>query len=97
MIHISSDRETAIARITEIVETVMGKNSLLQEKLDRDEMVEILSTLLDKVSPAEILATDEIELTGRIHRFLVREAVAGTLNDFTPEEMKVFDAAVARR
>ncbi|MBP0010177.1 MULTISPECIES: hypothetical protein [unclassified Roseofilum] len=40
---------------------------------------------------------DESELTERVERIMVTESVAGTLNDLTPEQMAIFDAAVEGR
>ncbi|NET74411.1 MAG: hypothetical protein F6K62_26930, partial [Sphaerospermopsis sp. SIO1G2] len=40
---------------------------------------------------------DEEDLINRINGILVLHSVAGTLNDFTPEEMAIFDEAVKRK
>ncbi len=42
-------------------------------------------------------AIKEHDLTRRISKILTLEVVAGTLNDLTPEEIAIFDAAVARK
>ncbi len=53
-------------------------------------------SLLDKFSPDFIKAIFDNELVNRIDSILVVEAVSGTLNDLTPEQMEMFDAAVKR-
>ncbi len=42
-------------------------------------------------------AIDDNDLTDRIDSIFVLEAVSGTLNDLTSEQMKIFDAAVEVR
>ncbi len=42
-------------------------------------------------------AIDESELTRRIRKIMTFHAVAGTLNDLTPEQIKIFDEAVEGR
>ncbi|WP_442946733.1 hypothetical protein [Nostoc sp. NZL] len=37
------------------------------------------------------------DLTDRIDSILILEAVSGTLNDLTPEQIAIFDAAVEGR
>jgi ATP-dependent helicase/DNAse subunit B len=64
-------------------------------KLDQYEMAEMLIELFSRFSPEEMRTIKEHDLTRRIDKILVLEAVAGTLNDLTPEEIAIFDAAVA--
>ncbi len=40
------------------------------------------------------MAITDNQLTDRIDSILVLEAVSGTLNDLTPEEIKIFDEVV---
>jgi hypothetical protein len=54
-----------------------------------------LIELFSRFSPEEMRTIKEHDLTRRIDKILVLEAVAGTLNDLTPEEIAIFDAAVA--
>jgi hypothetical protein len=64
-------------------------------KLDKYEMTEMLINLFSRFSPEAMRGIKEHDLTRRIDKILVLEAVAGTLNDLTPEEIAIFDAAVA--
>ncbi|MEH2122967.1 hypothetical protein [Nostoc sp.] len=52
---------------------------------------------MDKFSSEFINALSDGELTDIIDSILVIEAVSGTLNDLTPEQIEMFDAAVERR
>ena len=90
-------RYIAIARLSKIVDKLIQDNSLYQERLDKQEIIQHLVNLLDRFSPEFINALSDGELTDRIDSILVIEAVSGTLNDLTPEQIEMFDAAVKRR
>jgi hypothetical protein len=55
----------------------------------------MLINLFSRFSPEAMRGIKEHDLTRRIDKILVLDAVAGTLNDLTPEEIAIFDAAVA--
>ncbi|MEH2453399.1 hypothetical protein [Nostoc sp.] len=84
-------------RISAIVEKLIKGNSLYQVKLNQQEMIEILVELFGQFSPEEMRDLTEHELTRRIDKILVLEAVSGTLNDLTPEQIKMYDEAVKRK
>jgi len=90
-------KDTVISRISGIVDKLMQGEDLFRERLDKNEVMQIFSSLLERVSPEKLLSLDDSELTARVDRVMVREAVAGTLNQLTPEQMKIFDAAVKGR
>ncbi|MBD2530853.1 hypothetical protein H6G97_15210 [Nostoc flagelliforme FACHB-838] len=83
--------------ISPIVEKLIKGNSLYQVKLNQQEMMEMLVELFGELSPEEMRAITEHELTRRIDKILVLEAVSGTLNDLTPEQIKMYDDAVKRK
>ncbi|MTJ50727.1 hypothetical protein [Dolichospermum sp. UHCC 0259] len=84
-------------RISHVVDKLFRGSSFYMVKLDQYEMTEMLIELFGRFSPEEMRAIKEHDLTRRISKILTLEAVAGTLNDLTPEEIAVFDAAVARK
>lgn len=84
-------------RISPIVENLFKKNSLYLVKLKKREMIEMLVQLFSRFSPEEMRAIKEDDLTERIDKILVLEAVSGTLNDLTPEQIKMYDEAVKRK
>ncbi|MBF2008257.1 hypothetical protein ACF3DV_10850 [Chlorogloeopsis fritschii PCC 9212] len=94
MQEVTSYNQELINRISPIVEKLFQTNSLYQVKLDKQEMIEMLVNLFGKFSPEEIRAIPENQLTRRIDKILVLEAVSGTLNDLSPEQLAIFDAAV---
>jgi uncharacterized membrane protein len=97
MQQVSEQRKEAIARISTIVDKLIAGNSLYQERLEKKEIMEILVNLVDKFSTEFVTAISDNELTDRIDSILVIEAVSGTLNDLTPEQMKMFEQAVKRK
>ena len=84
-------------RISHVVDKLFRGSSFYMVKLDQYEMTEMLIELFSRFSPEEMRAIQEHDLTERISKILTLEAVAGTLNDLTPEEIAIFDAAVARK
>ncbi|MBD2778837.1 hypothetical protein [Iningainema tapete] len=97
MQEVSTNRQEAIARISAIIEFLIEGNDFYKEKLDKEAMVQHLTTFVDKFSPDYVQSIPDNDLTNRIDRILVVEAVAGTLNDLTPEQIKMYDEASARR
>ncbi|YAF97803.1 MAG: hypothetical protein AB3A66_09175 [Nodularia sp. CChRGM 3473] len=82
-------------RITPIVDQLINSNSLYQVKLNRQEIIEILVELFEQFSPEEMRAINDYEMSRRIRKILTLEAVSGTLNDLTPEQIATFDAVVS--
>jgi hypothetical protein len=97
MQEISSQRDVLIAQILPIVEKLFQDNNLYQLKLDKQEMIEMLVNMFGQFTPEEMKAITEPDLTRRIDKILVLEAVSGTLNDLTPEQIKMYDEAVKRK
>ncbi|MBN3894256.1 MAG: hypothetical protein HWQ41_02970 [Nostoc sp. NOS(2021)] len=97
MQEVARERDIAIARISKIVDNLIQGNSLYQERLDKQEIIQHLIRLLDKFSPEFINVLSDGELTDRIDSILVIEAVSGTLNDLTAEQIEMFNTAVERR
>ncbi|MFK0732506.1 MAG: hypothetical protein ACFKPT_19925 [Gloeotrichia echinulata GP01] len=84
-------------RISPIVDNLFKSNSLYLVKLKKWEMMEMLVDLFGRFSPEEMRAIKDEDLTRRIDKILVLEAVSGTLNDLTPEQIKMYDEAVKRK
>ncbi|NEU71197.1 hypothetical protein PI95_001030 [Hassallia byssoidea VB512170] len=94
MQEVSNSTQEVFNRISPIVEKLFTNSNLYIERLNKQEMVEMLVNLFSKFSPEEMKAIPENELTRRIKKILTLEAVSGTLNDLTPEQIKIFDEAV---
>ncbi len=81
-------------RIAAIAHHLIDNKPLLQERLDREEFVPFLVNFFGELSVEELEAISEPDLRDRIEGISVTHAVAGLLNDLTPEQMKAFDEAV---
>ncbi|MBE9056399.1 hypothetical protein [Sphaerospermopsis sp. LEGE 08334] len=81
-------------RISTLVDKLFQGSSFYKVKLDQYEMTEMLIELFGRLSPEEMRAIKEHDLSRRIGKILTLEAVSGTLNDLSPEEIAIFDAAV---
>lgn len=97
MYEVSQEKDVFLVRISQIVDNLIDNNSFYQEKLDKNEMVPDLVDLFKQFSLEEFITIDDDDLTHRIDNILTLEAVSGTLNDLTPEQMKMFDEAVEGR
>ena len=94
MTQASLEKNTALQRISEMIDNIMESKSIYQ-KLDRDKLIETFSKLLNKISPKEIIYLDNQELTKRIEGVMTVEAMSHLLDDFTPEQIEIFEAGVA--
>lgn len=97
MYEVSQEKDVFLVCISQIVDNLIDTNSFYQEKLDKNEMVPDLVDLFKQFSLEEFITIDDDDLTHRIDNILTLEAVSGTLNDLTPEQMKMFDEAVESR
>ncbi|GAA6615462.1 hypothetical protein [Scytonema sp. NUACC26] len=97
MHEVYSERNVAIVRISMIIEKLIEDKSLYREKLDKEGMIQHLAKFVDKFSPEYVKSLPDDELINIIDSILVIEAVAGTLNDLTPEQVKMYDEAVEGR
>jgi len=86
-----------VNRISPIVENLFKGNSLYQVKLNQQEMSQMLVELFGQFSSEEMREIKDDDLTDRIDSILILEAVSGTLNDLTPEQIAIFDAVVEGR
>ncbi|MBD2628217.1 hypothetical protein [Trichormus variabilis] len=83
-------------KLPEIIETLIDNNPLYQENLDKQAMIENINRTFDPVAVPDVNSISEEELTKRIKRILSLHLVSGMLNDFTPEQMQIFDESVKR-
>ncbi|MBD2337897.1 hypothetical protein H6G64_13040 [Calothrix sp. FACHB-156] len=97
MPEVANYHQELINRISPIVEKLIKGNSLYQVKLNQQEVIEKLIELFGQFSSEEMSAITEYELTRRIKKMLTLEAVSGTLNDLTTEQVAIFDAVVEGR
>lgn len=83
-------------KLPAIVNNLIDNNPLYQENLDRQEMLKIINHTFDPLAVPDVNNISEEELTKRVKRILSLHLVSGMLNDFTPEQMQLFDESVKR-
>lgn len=97
MQEVFEEKEILLSHIGQIVKNLIQGNNLYQERLDTDEMIQLMVNLFNRFSTEELKAITNDDLVKRIDSILVLEAVSGTLNDLTPEQIKMYEEAVERR
>lgn len=91
-----TNHQTNSQKLTQIVETLIDNNPIYQENLDRQEMILMINQNFNPVAIPDLNSISEEELTKRIKSILSLNLVSGMLNDFTPEQMRLFDESVKR-
>ena len=94
MLKLSDSSVDVLDRILEIV-THLFQTEILFKNLKQDGVMKIFSELLENPNWIEFQAWDEERLVRNADWVMAVEATAGLLKDLTPEEMEIFDAAVA--
>ncbi|KAF3885562.1 MULTISPECIES: hypothetical protein [Nostocales] len=97
MQEVSNYNQELTNRISPIVEKLFQGSSFYTVRLKKQERITDLVNLFGELSPEDFRTISEEELTSRIKKLLTLEAVSGTLNDLTPEQIKIFDEAVERK
>ncbi|MBZ8180001.1 hypothetical protein [Oscillatoria salina] len=88
------EKELALSRILQIVEQIMESDPWFQERLKKNEIMQVMNSLFNSVSPEETLKIDLEDLTKKISKIMTLEATAGTLNELSSEQIEIFDAFV---
>lgn len=96
MTQVSVEKDTALSRISEIVEDSI-QNEKVFHNLDKAKLIKIFSNLLDKTSPTKVLSLDNEELSDRVTGVMAIEAMSHLLDDLTEEEKEIFFDAVEGR
>lgn len=90
-----------VARLSSKIEKLMPSDRLFEERLDKDKMISIAIAMFaseipeDKRQPLETINDEDLE--NILSDVMVIEAISGTLNDLTPEQIATFDRVVQRR
>ncbi len=91
-------KNTALNRISKIVDQVFKESEIFREEVDKAEFMQHFSDRIENgLAPTELIAITEEELTQWIKQYMAIDALSGLLSDLTPEEMEIFDAAVEGR
>ncbi len=97
MTQASTEKNTVLKRISEMIDQVMENDSLDQEELDRDELIQTFSKILDRVSSQILLPLNDERFKKRVRTVMATELLSTILDDFTAEEKEMFNAVVEGR
>lgn len=91
-------QESMIKRIEKVVSIVMEERPLFKEDLDYGEMVKLLVKLFEDNLPFdEFNSMSDEELKQHSSGILALEVLSKIGEDFTPEQMTIFDEAIKRK
>lgn len=74
----------------------MESDSLDQE-LDKNQLIQSFSTLLDKVSPQMVISLDDERLKKKVRGVMSIELFSTIFDYLTPEQIEMFNAVVEGR
>jgi hypothetical protein len=81
-------------RIAKIVDNVMKEDDIFREELNQDKIIEFIINIMQKISVEDFLGIDDAELKKRIGRLMAWNMLSGLLDDFTPEQKRIFNESV---
>jgi ABC-type lipopolysaccharide export system ATPase subunit len=91
-------QESITKRIEQVVSILMEENSIFKEDLNYSEIVKHLVELFEKNLHFEEFNTmSEVELKDHCSGIMSIELLGKIGDDFTPEQMAVFDEAIKRK
>ena len=91
-------KNTALNRILTVVDQVFRESEIFNEEVDKAQFMRHFSNRIENgLAPRELIAITEEELTRWVRQYMAIDVLSGLLSDLTPEEMKIFDAAVEGR
>ncbi len=98
MLSTDLQRESMIKRIKKVVSSLMEESPLFREDLNHSEIVEHLTNLFNKNLPFEEFNTmSDEELKHHCSGIMSIEILSKVGEDFTPEQMRIFDEAIKRK
>ncbi len=79
-------------------ELTSDKEGVYLEKCSQGEwLVYIMTEIMEHIPLERFITMQDDKLNGHVGRLMALHLVAGMLNDFTPEQMKIFDECLIRR
>ncbi|MGD1805763.1 hypothetical protein ACP6PL_10045 [Dapis sp. BLCC M126] len=73
------------------------ENDSLYQELDKNQLIQSFSTLLDRVLPQMVISLDDERLTKKVRGVMSIELFSKIFDDFTPEQIEMFNAVVEGR
>lgn len=96
MTQISVEKDTALLRISEIVDRLLHSKNVYED-LDKQEMLKIFSELLEEVPAKDFISMNDKQLIKVVNGIMIIEAMSHLLDDLTSEEKEMFFEAVEGR
>ncbi|MDJ1172101.1 MULTISPECIES: hypothetical protein [Roseofilum] len=91
-------QESIVKRIGDVVSILMEERPLFQEDLNDSEMIQLLVKLAqDNLSFEEFDSMPDAELKEHCSFVMATELLSKIGQDFTPEQMAIFDEAIKRK
>ena len=87
-------KHPVLERLSKIVDQLFQNNTLYQQELNKEKIMETLSSLLDKVSPQKLIILDDEQLTKRVKAVMSTELMSNLIDELKPEEVEKFNAVV---
>ncbi len=84
-------------RLKPFVERKIADSMIYLKKFNHEGWIEYLTTPMCSIPLEQFIIIADDDLKGRIGRLKSLQLVAGMLNDFTSEQMKIFDECMIRR
>jgi len=88
--------EHLVRRIKRLIDKLIADSEVINE-VDKGQVVESFLGLVQTLSLEQLTSITDQELTRRMQKMLLIEAVSGILNELTPAQAESFEAAVKRR
>ena len=98
MVSTNIHKESMVKRIEKVVSTLMEEDTLFKEDLDYSEMVEDVTNVFEEnLSIDKFNNLSDASLKKRCSRIMSINLLAKIGEDFTPEEMAIFEEAIKRK
>ena len=98
MVSTNIEKKSMVNRIEKVVSSLMEEETLLEEAIDYLEMVQDLTNVFEKsLSLENFNPLSDPSLKERCNRIMSVKLLEKIGEDFTPEEMEIFENAIQRK
>ena len=95
---VESLKDTALHRISKIVDEVFEDSEVYSEELDKDEFIQHMLEQLDNgLLPKKVTSINAERLTRIVRQHMAFNLLGALLEGLTPEQIRIFDEAVEGR
>jgi hypothetical protein len=98
MLATENKQESILKRIEQVVSVIMEQSPIYKEDFNYSEMVTHLAEVFEKaLSFEEFKSISDESLKNRCNKMMSVQLLAKIGEDFTPEQMAIFDEAIKRK